>query len=206
MDDQLIISNLKSKEALKINKTLLFWEKKYKTRVVGFVLRNRGDKEEGENIFYESLMDFYQNIASLPTFHYSAKLSTYFFRITLNKWLNEIKRRKNVIEKDSFDIDEKLERLNVYNDTSEVVEKQLFFRKLSLDDLKKFVTLSKKAIGDKCYQLLRLKYSKAKKYTYEEILGLMPEYKNIDTLKAMVFRCKETGRKKLGEYYQSIIK
>lgn len=213
MTDLQIISNIKSKVDRSVNKALSYWEKKYVKRIVsGLKLRGAGDQEARE-VFFEALNDFYNNINYLETYHYSAKLSTYFFRIVINKWNYRIRERKKVHLIESGILDSRLEELRVMvmeDDDSGIVINStsvtsFMFKALSLQQLKEIVQYSKEVIGEKCYKILRYKYSKQRKYSYEEIMKLVPGYSNANTLKAMANKCRNNARAGLARFYQQKI-
>jgi DNA-directed RNA polymerase specialized sigma24 family protein len=213
MEDNLIIENLRSGNTRFINKTLAYWNKQHKTKALQ-LLKKWGILDfEAEDIYITKLHDFYQNISISNSYHYGAALFTYFVGMLKNEVKN--RQRKHYLhlnyslEESLKDLEEiqKRPRNTVYTSDwqKEKEEEWSNFKRMSLNELKSLVQHFNESIGQKCYRLLKLKYTRSIKLSYEEILKLLPDYKNVDTLKATALKCKEKARRNLAVHYKNML-
>ncbi len=62
--------------------------------VARFVKRNGGTRDDAQDMLQEAIIVLWQNV-NKGGFSLSAKIGTYLFSIARNKWLAELRRRKN---------------------------------------------------------------------------------------------------------------
>lgn len=62
--------------------------------VMRFIKRNGGRQDDAQDMLQEAIIVLWQNV-NKDSFVLSAKISTYLFSIARNKWLAELRRRKN---------------------------------------------------------------------------------------------------------------
>ena len=82
-----MIDRIKSNENKEFSKLVSL----YKTSVIATCYRFLLDKEDAEDISQDVFVEVFE---SLPTFRGDAKISTWIYRITVTKCLDEIKKRK----------------------------------------------------------------------------------------------------------------
>lgn len=67
--------------------------KTYGPRILGYVLKNSGSDEDGQEVIQKTLLKVWQNIQK-GSYKEESKLSQYISRVASNTWLEELRTRK----------------------------------------------------------------------------------------------------------------
>lgn len=121
---------------------------KYSGKIKSMILKNNGTEDDAADIFQESLIDIY-NKAKNSSFILTCPLDAFLYMVCKNKWLNELRKRKNsrVTFTDT-------EQYNISDDSFK--EASLLFNQTERGNL----LLSKLSeMGDACKKLLELSWS-----------------------------------------------
>ena len=136
------------------------------------ILKNGGRKEDADDAFQDAIAILYQQIIK-KTFNNKYKVYGYLYRLSINYWINKIKRDKKITLVEEFK-EEALQEDILNWETKKYPENIL-------------VTLFA-GIGEKCIELLTLT-------TYHDMLlediMLRMEFPSVDAVKMQVHRCKK---------------
>ncbi len=152
---------------------------KYFPKVLRFVCKYGGTKEEAKDVFQEALFIFYKK-ANTPDFTLTASIETYIFSICKYLWKDQLKKKNrftNTFE-EAFLQDETIsEDFHLQEEaTYQLAEKAL------------------QSLGDKCLKLLSLFYIKKKKMReIAELLGFTSE----SSAKTQKYKCLERAKNQL---------
>lgn len=141
-----------------------------------FVLRNRGSKDDAFDAFQDALLSFYKQVVK-GTFDPKYKVYGYLYRLSINFWLNKIKRDKRYV----YDID--LTGEEILDDNVQI-EDVNFVNTTEENILRKFFS----SIGDKCVEILT--YVIYQNLLLEDI-AIRMELSSVDACKMQVMRCKK---------------
>ena len=142
--DQQYIDALLNNEVHLLNELYV----KYSGKIKSMILKNNGTEDDAADIFQESLIDIY-NKAKNSSFILTCPLDAFLYMVCKNKWLNELRKRKNsrVTFTDT-------EQYNISDDSFK--EASLLFNQTERGNL----LLSKLSeMGDACKNLLELSWS-----------------------------------------------
>ncbi len=89
MTDQQILEGLRIKDP----SVFKYLFKEYGDKVVGYVMKNSGSREDGEDLTIEVVVKIWQNV-SLGHYQDNNKFRSYFFTVAYNTWLNILRGRK----------------------------------------------------------------------------------------------------------------
>lgn len=148
-------------------------------RVIVYVTRNNGNKEEAQDIFQDAVLIFYNKVKQ---YHFDKKYNVYGYIYTTSKnlWLNKVTRNNKETSKEVLP--------ELASDEDHV--KYL----VSAEKLKAIEVLLTK-LGEPCKTLL--KYNIFDELSMQEIVEKM-NYKSTNVAKTYAYRC----RKKLTELIQ----
>ena len=142
------------------------------------ILKNGGRKEDADDAFQDAIVVLYQQIIK-KTFNNKYKVYGYLYRLSINYWINKIKRDKKITLVEEFK-EEALQEDGLKWETKKYSENLL-------------VTLFS-SIGEKCVELLTLT-------TYNDMLlediMLRMDFPSVDAVKMQVHRCKKKVMKEI---------
>jgi RNA polymerase sigma factor (sigma-70 family) len=143
------------------------------------ILKNHGQREDAFDVFQDALLLFYKQVIQ-NTYNEKYKVYGYLYRISINLWINKIKR------------DKKITLTETLPDNQEWIV---------IDDAhphipSKFTQQLLDKIGDKCKEVLN--YSIFTDVQLEDV-QLSLDYPSVSALKMQIQRCKQ----KLKELLQS---
>lgn len=153
--------------------------KKVLPMVENFVLKNSGRKEDAFDVFQDALMVFYKQVVN-NTFDPKYKVYGYLYRISINYWINKIKRDK---------------RIELVEDLHESPEEPLEVKEtmIALNDENILKTLFS-GIGEKCIELLT--YTIYNNMLMEDIVIRM-DFPSVSSVKMQQQRCKQKLMKEI---------
>ena len=153
-------------------------------RVLQFVLKNNGYKDDAKDVFQEALIQLITRFKSIDK-DLDISLEAYLFTMCKNLWRQELNKKKRVTKEleTTYTIETNDE---IFIDEDIEVEKRELYQS-------KFDELS-----DNCKIILTLFYKKA---SYKEMIEILP-YRNEATIRQRVFKC----RKKLSFLIRSDIR
>lgn len=142
--------------------------------VLRFVKLNNGDDDEAEEVFQEGMITFYEKIRE-KDFMLSCSLKTYLYSVCRFKWMNQLRKRKDIVDIESYSGD--------FPDHEEDQEEPA-----SPEAIKQKVL----TLGEPCLSLLIGFY-------YDELsleqLASSMSYANANVAKQQKFRCLERLKK-----------
>jgi RNA polymerase sigma factor (sigma-70 family) len=147
--------------------------KKVLPMVENFILKNSGRKEDAFDVFQDALMVFYKQVVN-KTFDPKYKVYGYLYRISINYWINKIKRDKKIelvedLHESGFEPLEVKETLVAVNE--ENILKTVFA-----------------GIGEKCIELLT--YTIYYNLLMEDVVARMG-FPSVSAVKMQQQRCKQ---------------
>jgi RNA polymerase sigma factor (sigma-70 family) len=146
MYDPQIHPDQKYVDALLTNddKTLAEIYKKFSGKVISYIQKNNGQRDDARDVIQETLITIYQQ-AREKKLVLSCPFDAYFFLLCKRKWLNKLKAKKGVT------IDEAL--TSIEDDSLQMAMETESF------ETKKMIFDSKfKELGEKCQELIRLSF------------------------------------------------
>lgn len=160
-------------------------------RVYNTCLGFMKNDEEAQDMTQEVFMHVYQNMIK---FKGDSKLSTWIYRITTNKCLEEIRKkgRKKRSAKLSDISDEAIQ-----NQTPD-----FFHPGVALEDKERAIVLFEAIDELPEPQKIAFTLSKVEQLSYEEISMVME--KSISSIESLLFRAKKNLQKLLTHYYEAI--
>lgn len=181
----LFLEGIRNKDSLIIRSVM----KACLPMVTNHVLKNKGNKQDAEDLLAEAFMVVFQK-AKDPKFSINYAVSTYVFTICKNLWLKQLRRRKFKDNGDLSDIEmailtddvlalmEKEERAKLYQEKIKMLDKQsqyilfLFYReKKSFKEIAQIMELKSPGYAKKLKFLAQKKLIKLVKQDprYEEL-------------------------------------
>ncbi len=142
-------------------------------QVKKYIVRHNGNREDAYDVFQDAIVYFYKQVMKNelnPTY----KIFGYLYRLSLNRWINKLKKDKRfTLSEDmhAFDSQEHLPALELINTPQENLLVTLF-----------------SGIGDKCVELLT--YTIYYNLLLEDIV-LRMGFSSVDAVKMRHMRCKE---------------
>jgi RNA polymerase sigma factor (sigma-70 family) len=145
-------------------------------KIVGYVLNNSGSREDGQEVFQNTILRVFQNVKN-GHYNNAGKFSPYFFTIAINVWHEELRYRKRQAHDDL--IPEATDNTQEDHELSILKDKKLSALHLALQK-----------IGEKCRELLQ-------KFHFEDKASkeLAIEYDIADNVvRKRLFDCREKLR------------
>lgn len=137
------------------------------------ILKNSGKKEDASDVFQDALMTFYKQIMK-GTFDPKYKVFGYLYRLSLNFWINKVKKESRIQLKEDI-MEEAGEMNGITAEPALTVEQNVIDSLFSM-------------IGDKCKELLT--YSIINNMLLEDIMIRM-EFTSVSAVKMQHQRCKQ---------------
>lgn len=153
--------------------------KKVLPLVENFIVRNSGRKEDAFDVFQDAILIFYKQVVK-EQFDPKYKVFGYLYRLSLNLWINKVKRDKKMQVVEDFD--------DVGSDPLEYEEKVM----AASDENILRTTFA--AIGEKCIELLT--YTIYYNLLMEDIM-LRMGFSSISSVKMQRQRCKQKLMKEI---------
>lgn len=137
--DDVVIQKLKSNDEQEKDEALSYlYEMSYDV-VAGYILNNKGSRDEINDIFHDGLIAFYM-LARQNKLDKEIKVGAYLFTICRNKWTRHLKKQSEQVEL--------TERLNT------IPMDPVQMTNLLGDERSELLEEILKSLGDECYQLL----------------------------------------------------
>ena len=140
-------------------------------KVISYVLKNRGNHEDAEDIFQKALMQIIARYKVNP-FDINSTFDGYLYVVCRNLWLRELKSRTKEVTNDKV-LELTSEEDDIALSALEQEKWELFQEKLSV-------------ISQKCKQLLQLFFKKVPHKDIANQLG----YNSDNVVRQSVFKCK----------------
>jgi RNA polymerase sigma factor (sigma-70 family) len=152
------------------NKAITYLYKNNRPLIINWIKKNRGNKEEAEDIFQDSVLAFYHYVIENPE-RPIENIKSFIFSIAKNKWINRTRS---------------INKINSNSDIELVADEFNY----DIDDPDKNATIDivLSQLGDKCKQLLT--YTIFYKISMEDIAKRM-EFNNENTAKTKNYKCKK---------------
>lgn len=150
-------------------------------KIVGYVLNNSGSREDGQEVFQNTLLRVFQNVKN-GQYNNAGKFSAYLFTVAINVWHEELRYRKRQAGEDRMP--DATDNSQEDHDMSVLKDKKLSALHISLQK-----------IGEKCRQLLQ-------KFHFEDKPSkeLAAEYGVADNvIRKRLFDCREKLRQLTSE-------
>lgn len=157
----------------KDKEVLSFLYKEVFPQVKKYIVRHQGNREDAYDVFQDAIVYFYKQVIK-DEFNPTYKVFGYLYRLSLNRWLNKIKKDKRfrlTEDMQKYDTYEHLPRLELINSKEENLLVTLF-----------------SGIGDKCVELLT--YTIYYNLLLEDVMARMG-FPSVDAVKMRHMRCKE---------------
>jgi RNA polymerase sigma factor (sigma-70 family) len=145
-------------------------------KVKNSIKRNNGSAEDAADVFQEAISYFYKRVIS-NTFNEKYTPYGFIYSMSINRWLNQIRKTKRISLKDNFDDIDLIETTDFEENSSKVSDEKK-------DLLQRFF----KDLGETCIDLLHLSIFKS--ISYDDI-AIRLNLNNGDTVKMQVYRCKQ---------------
>ena len=146
--------------------------------VANYITRNSGRKEDTYDVFQDALMIFYKQVIN-DTFNSKYKVFGYIYRLSINIWINKIKRDKKIeFTEDMQDVMQD----SIIEDYSNSAYDENLIKTLFA------------GIGEKCIELLT--YTIYNDMLMEDIVIRMG-FSSVDAVKMQHMRCKQKLIKEL---------
>ena len=151
--------------------------RKYHEPILNLVENNSGSHEDGEELFQNCLIAIYTKACKDEQFTLRASLYTYIYRVAINLWRKELRKRKQSIS--LTNLDDSVLKVDSYE----------------IDDLLKFFTEARQSIlfwekfeqlSDKCQRILKHYFNGV---AMNEIANSL-NYSN-GAVRVIKLRCKE---------------
>jgi RNA polymerase sigma factor (sigma-70 family) len=157
-------------------KTVKFLYETLGPKIVGYVLNNSGSRDDGQEVFQNTILRIFQNLKT-GNYTHTGKFVQYFFTVAINVWHEELRHRKRQTHE---------EAMPVLKDNSMDDYEQAVLKDEKLNAL--HTALQK--IGEKCRELLQ-------KFHFEDKPSkeLAAEYQVADNIiRKRLFDCREKLR------------
>jgi RNA polymerase sigma factor (sigma-70 family) len=157
----------------KDREVLSFLYKEVFPQVKKYIVRHNGNREDAYDVFQDAIVYFYKQVMQ-NELNPNYKVFGYLYRLSLNRWINKLKKDKRYVlseDMQEFDNEESLPRLELINGPNENLLVSLF-----------------SGIGDKCVELLT--YTIYYNLLMEDIM-LRMGFTSVNAVKMRHMRCKE---------------
>ncbi|MEO9801745.1 MAG: sigma-70 family RNA polymerase sigma factor [Reichenbachiella sp.] len=152
--------------------------------VTSFVTKNSGSREDGHDIFQETVIVFHRN-AIKEEFLLTSSIGTYLFAIGRRMWLNQLRRKKIKIADSEID-----------QDLTAVETFEFELPQFSSPDLGQKIHKILDEVGDTCKEILQLFYFK--KLNLEAIKERLA-YRSSQVVRQQKYRCLKKIRDKVSK-------
>lgn len=171
VSDLHILESIRNDRNLEPTVRLLY--NNYFESLASYVRSNQGNDEDAEDFFQEAIIVFIDAVKN-NKFRGDSKIKTFLHAIMRNLWLNELKRRKRA-----------LNRQTKYYDENPKVEESVQ-ASLQENEVKQSVAALLSQLGERCQQILNLFYyqEKSMKEIHQE-MGL----ENEQTARNTKYKC-----------------
>jgi len=143
------------------------------------------DKEEAEDITQDVFLEVFK---SIQIFKQNSSLSTWLYRIAVNKSLNHLKRQK--VKQIYLNFQEIIGiKTNAYNNSQNILEQK---------EQKSHLTKALDSLPEN--QRIAFTLAKYDELSYEEIASIMNV--SLSSVESLIFRARTNLKKKLLKYYQ----
>ena len=143
------------------DKALEYVYQENRDRVYSYVMANSGDLDQAKDIYQETVIAFFENVRD-GKFKLESSISTYLFSIAKFKWLNELKKNKQIEDR----------HLKVVREEHDLDASQLLMKR---EDEQKIMDLFD-LIGESCKKLLiQTVYFNASMKEIVDLLGFSNE-------------------------------
>lgn len=164
----------------------------YKDLVVNTCYGFVHDREEAEDLAQDVFVEMYE---SLHTFREEAKLSTWLYRITVNKCLNQIKKNKRWRWRQSLQI-----LFGSQEGPVEIVDENTADPQADLEQQERHNVLNQAIATLAENQKIAFTLSKYEDLSYQEIAQVMGT--TVAAVESLLNRAKKNLQKKLYDYYR----
>lgn len=154
---------------------LLHFRREYLPRTMAQICKQGGDEHDAVDVFQEAQIALFLKVQD-SAFELTCKLSTFFYALCQNQWLNFLRKKKK-------DVGVRLEDLNLSTD-----EKHLIVHMLEGKDRMDFFYRMFNKLGENCKKLLEL--ALIQETPAEEIIRIMG-YGSLSYLYKRKSDCKE---------------
>lgn len=165
-------------------KALSYLYKQYRPKVVGFVMRYGGNREDAEDLYQEVLLIFYGKVMKGELTIENCNIGGFIVGVAQKRWYSEAKKgaTRNKYHQKSYEGFDPLEHGRVDEIVNE--EKQNMAQQVL------------ESVGEKCRDILKLVvYDSLSMKEIAEELG----YNGEDVVKSIHYRCKKKLKEKFGE-------
>ncbi len=184
MTDKELINQIKNKKESAFKELI----DKYQAMVLNTCYSFLHDKSNAEDITQEVFIEVY---LSINKFNQKAKLSTWIYRIAVNKSLNFIRdnKKRNIIKSiENFFSEDKNKELQIADDTQSGLDKEM--------EHKKRLDLLHQAIGNlKRKQKIAFTLNKLENQSYEQVAEIMDL--SIPAVEGLIHRAKLNVQKEI---------
>lgn len=166
--DEQIIQGIKDRE----NMILTYLYSEYQEEVIDFLITNKANRKEAEEVFQDSFVKFYQQIHK-KDFVLRKSFDAYFKSICLNTWSSalKLKNKQNLTDIIPDEIDD---------------TEMGFFFEYKNEQLRKLARKEFLKLGENCKRMLNMYYFQRKQMV--EIAFLM-DYKNAQIAMNKKYKC-----------------
>ena len=167
----------------KENEVIAFLYKTVFPKIMSYILKQNGRREDAHDIFQDAILYFYKQVME-NTFNEKYTVFGYIYRLSINRWINKIKRDK---------------KIQYYSELPEGYEPEIEQNFAGLDkmmDSKSILDTIFTGVGDKCKEILL--YAISYDLMIEDIMVRM-NFVSEGAVKMQVKRCKEKLYKAIEE-------
>lgn len=179
VSDQEILESIRSNRNLEPSVHLLY--KKYFDSLAAYIRSNQGNDQDAEDFFQECVVVFIDAVKN-NKFRGDSKITTFLHAVMRNLWLNELKRRKRALNRET----------RYYEENPKVEESA--HSSVRENEVKKEVAALLQKLGENCQKILHLLYYQDK--PYKEIY-LEMGYENEQIARNMKYKCMKKMHKLL---------
>ena len=171
MKGLMILDKLQSSKNSEAEQALLYLHQQVYKMARRFIMERKGSLQDAEDIFQESLVILYK-MAKQKKFRPDINLEAYLYTICRNRWLKELKSKK--------------EDPGLPDNLESVAVEEVVLKKILTEERRQTIDTILKGLGHDCYRiLLSFYYDRLK---MEEIAELM-NYANAQVAKNKKSRC-----------------
>lgn len=179
VSDEDILESIRSDRNLEPTVHLLY--NYYFEGLAAYIRSNQGNDQDAEDFFQESIIVFIDAVKN-DKFRGDSKIKTYLHAVMRNIWLNELKRRKRALNRET----------RYYEEHPQVEDS--VHHQVKENEVKKEVAALLEKLGENCQKILRLFYyhDKPMKDIYLEM-----GYENEQIARNMKYKCMKKMHKLL---------
>lgn len=177
-----IVESIRSDSHLEPTVRLLY--NNYFDSLAAYIRSNQGNDQDAEDFFQETVVVFIDAVKN-NKFRGDSKIKTFLHAVMRNLWLNELKRRKRALKRETM-----------YYESNPKIEEGVQAT-LRENEVKKEVAALLDKLGANCQKILRLFYYQDK--SMKEIFQEM-DYENEQIARNMKYKCMKKMHKLLDEH------